>query len=73
MKRNAAALAAVGAALYGPAYQGALSEALGVSTRTMRRWINDGDYSIPEGVWPDLAKLCQDQSGLLHDWYEKLR
>jgi len=72
MKRNAAALAKVASTLYGPSWQGALGQALGVDTRTIRRWMN-GDFNIPEGVWADLATHCKMQADELLDLSEKLR
>jgi hypothetical protein len=46
----------VGEALYGDRWQSDLSRAIGVSDRTMRRWIAD-PHEIPEGVWREISNL----------------
>jgi hypothetical protein len=48
-------LAVMGEALYGPHWQAALADALGVSRRAIRRWQAEGD--IPNGVWAELHAL----------------
>lgn len=54
-----AQLAKVGAALCGPDYwQSPLSRDLGVSSRTLRRWVV-GDFPIPPGVWGDCCELLR--------------
>lgn len=60
-----------GVALYGPMFQLALGDALDVSDRTIRRWIN-GEYPIPDGIWPELAALCRDSSKALTELAAKL-
>lgn len=56
-----AQLAKVGAALYGPDYwQSPLSRDLGVSSRTLRRWVV-GDFAIPPGVWGDCCALLRER------------
>jgi len=45
-----------GEALYGERWQSELSRAVGVSDRTMRRWVSD-PYEIPGGVWNDIQQL----------------
>jgi hypothetical protein len=51
-------LAAAGAALYGPRWQSELARSLGVSDRTMRRWLS-GENPIPAGVWGDCCALLR--------------
>lgn len=46
-----------GEMLFGPAWQEKLAEALGVSSKTVWRWKNGAD--VPDGVWLDIAKLCE--------------
>jgi hypothetical protein len=45
-----------GQALYGDNWQSELARALGISDRTMRRWIAE-PYVIAAGVWGDLDRL----------------
>lgn len=56
------ALCEVGAALYGERWQSPLARDLGVSDRTMRRWVNgawDKVVTLPEGLPRELAKLVE--------------
>ncbi len=55
----------VGAALWGPRWQSEMAEALGVSDRTVRRWVA-GD-PIPSGIWADLSRLMQKRAAKLVD------
>lgn len=71
MKLNPATLSAIGRALYGPSWQKPLSIALTVNDRTLRRWLN-GDFDIPQGVWPELVTLCRERGTELASWAEKL-
>jgi len=72
MKKTPQTLEHVGALLYGPQWRGALSEALNVSPRTMRRW-QLGEFNMPDGVWSDIADACEQQANDLLDWADKLR
>lgn len=72
MKRNPATLAAIGQALYGPVWQKALSDALDVSDRTMRRWLK-GEFIIPDGVWDELTAICQTRGAAIFHWASSLR
>lgn len=49
-------LRAAGQALYGPAWQSALSRDLHVSDRTMRRWVA-GTHAIPETLRGEVVAL----------------
>jgi len=49
-------LTAVGQALYGERWQAPLARDLGVTSRTMRRWVA-GDGTVPDGVRADLIPL----------------
>jgi hypothetical protein len=61
-----------GAALYGPRWQTDLAHALGVSDRTIRRWIAGGDASIPESVWADIAVVLDLRGADLADVRRKV-
>lgn len=65
------ALREVGEALYGSHWTAPLGEALDVADRTMRRWAN-GEFSIPDGIWPELAKLCRSRGRALERLAVKL-
>ena len=54
-------LVKIGEALYGPSWRIALSHALEVAERTVRRWAKD-ESRIPDGVTADLAKLCEKKA-----------
>jgi hypothetical protein len=56
--RQIALLRNIGEKLYGPRWQTDLSTAIGVSDRSMRRWVA-GDDHVPYGVWNDLRLLVQ--------------
>jgi len=65
-------LVACGQALYGSQWQSALARDLGVSDRTMRRWVA-GDQDVPSGLHVDLMRLCQERAALLDKLSERLR
>lgn len=48
-------LTIAGQALYGPQWQSALARDLGISDRTMRRWV--AGAVPPESIWPELRAL----------------
>lgn len=56
-------LTLAGRALYGEQWQSALAAALGVSARTMRRWVAGG--SIPARVAEDLVLLLRQRANEL--------
>lgn len=60
-----------GEALYGPLWQSELARQLGVSDRTVRRWVAGGD--MPAGVYIDLLRLTQERAGILDALGERLR
>ena len=53
-----------GEALYGPRWQSELAREMGVSTRTMRRWLAS-PKDMPAGVFALLPKLCQQHAETL--------
>ena len=59
-----ALLRAAGEALYGSRWQSDLARDLGVSDRTMRRWVADPD-AMPHGVALDLLPLCDERIAAL--------
>jgi DNA-binding transcriptional regulator YdaS (Cro superfamily) len=67
-----ALLIACGQALYGQQWQSALARDLGVSDRTMRRWVA-GEQSVPAGVALDLLRLTEERAGELGTLADQLR
>ena len=63
---------AAGRALYGERWQSALAAILGVTDRTVRRWVA-GDYEIPAGVVSDIQNLVVQRSEELADLATQLR
>ena len=53
-----------GQALYGQQWQTALARDLGVSGRTMRRWVA-GQFPVPVGVRADLVTLLKERGVML--------
>lgn len=65
-------LADVGRALYGTLWQSALSRDLGVSDRTMRRWLAS-TRNVPSGLRVDLLRLCIERAAQLDGLADRLR
>lgn len=65
-------LAECGAALYGPRWQSDLARDLGVSDRTMRRWVA-GTHDVPQGLYTDLLRLTEERAHVLDELTERLR
>lgn len=61
-----------GEALYGPRWQSELSRDLGVSDRTIRRWVAGVD-DLPPGVALDLWRLCLERAQRLDELVERLK
>lgn len=61
-----------GEALYGPRWQTDLARDLGVSDRTIRRWVAGADEP-PSGVYLDLLRITQERAMLLDSIEERLR
>lgn len=61
-----------GEALYGTQWQSALARDLGVSDRTVRRWVA-GTSDVPAGLYVDLVRLTQERAALLDSLGERLR
>ena len=52
-------LTAVGEALYGPRWHAELARQLGITYRTLRRWMT-GEHPVPDGVRADLVRLTDE-------------
>ena len=65
-------LQAVGRALYGARWQCALAADLGVSDRTVRRWVA-GEARAPLGVWNDLANTLRARHYLIDGTLQRVR
>lgn len=65
-------LHAIGEALWGSRWQSDMAEALGVQSRTVRRWVA-GETEIPPGVWVDLLRLMQERAARLDELSEQAR
>jgi hypothetical protein len=61
-----------GEALYGPRWQTELARDLGVSDRTMRRWVADTS-AVPVGLYVDLLGLTQERAAVLDALAPRLR
>ena len=53
----------IGRALYGERWQTDLSKALGVSERTVRRWV--AGQEPPPGAWADMARVAESKAAEL--------
>lgn len=71
MKRDRDTLRKVGEALHGSLWQSGLARDLGVAIRTMQRWVK-GDFDIPDGIWPEIAAICEKRDAALRRWAERL-
>lgn len=61
-----------GLALYGERWQSSLSRDLGVSDRTVRRWIA-GKIHVPEGIYGDILRIVHQRRADLVALLEPLR
>lgn len=61
-----------GEALYGPRWQTDLAADLGVSDRTMRRWVA-GTSEVPAGLYVDLLRLTQERAAVLDELAPRLK
>ena len=61
-----------GQALYGTQWQSALARDLGISGRTMRRWVA-GTTDAPAGLHVDLLRLTQERAAVLDSLAARLR
>lgn len=59
----------IGEALFGSQWQSDLAGALGVSSRTVRRWLAGEDRPRP-GVWHDLHTLLRDRERRIREILE---
>lgn len=56
-----------GELLYGPRWQSELAESIGVSNRTIRRWVS-GEWPVAEGAWSDILDIVRERRSELKDW-----
>lgn len=61
-----------GEALYGTQWQCPLARDLGVSDRTVRRWVA-GTHDVPNGLYLDLLRLTQERAQALDALGSRLR
>lgn len=61
----------VGQALWGTRWQTDMAEALGVSDRTVRRWV--AGERVPQGVWVDMIGIMDTRAAALNDLASTLR
>lgn len=64
-------LAQCGEAMWGPRWQSDLAEAVGVSDRTVRRWV--AGERIPPGVFMDLIRLAVERAAYLDQLADEMR
>jgi predicted transcriptional regulator len=64
-------LVEAGEALYGPRWQTDLARDLGVTDRTIRRWLA-GTTDMPKGVYIDLLRLTQERGAALEGLAQRL-
>ena len=64
-------LVEAGEALYGARWQTELARDLGVSDRTVRRWVT-GTTDMPKGVYIDLLRLTQERGAALDGLAQRL-
>ena len=65
-------LVEAGEALYGSRWQSDMSRALGVSDRTVRRWVADSS-AVPAGVYLDLLRITQEHAGALDALEQRIK
>jgi hypothetical protein len=61
-----------GEALYGSRWQSDLARDLGISDRTVRRWVSGVD-DPPLGIYTDLHRLVTERAQRLDDLGERLK
>jgi hypothetical protein len=54
-----------GFALYGEQWRSELARSLGVTDRTVRRWVHD-EYSIPDDARERMIELCRARMKMLN-------
>lgn len=61
-----------GEALYGPRWQTDLAQVLGISDRTIRRWVSGAD-DVPSGAYLDLWRICEERVADIEDVIPQLK
>ena len=59
-----------GELLYGPRWQSELAESIGVSNRTIRRWLS-GEWPVPEGAWADIIDIAKTRNSEITVWISR--
>jgi plasmid maintenance system antidote protein VapI len=65
MRLTSFTLRKAGFALYGEQWRSELARALGVTDRTVRRWVHD-EYSIPDDARDHIMELCGQRVEMLN-------
>jgi len=65
MRLTPFSLRKAGFALYGEQWRSELARALGVTDRTVRRWVHD-EYSIPNDARQRIIELCGQRVEMLN-------
>jgi transposase-like protein len=65
MRLTSFTLRKAGFALYGEQWRSELARALGVTDRTVRRWVHD-EYSIPDDARDRIMELCWQRVEMLN-------
>jgi plasmid maintenance system antidote protein VapI len=65
MRLTSFTLRKAGFALYGEQWRSELARALGVTDRTVRRWVHD-EYSIPDDARDRIMELCGQRVEMLN-------
>jgi hypothetical protein len=65
MRLTSFTLRKAGFALYGEQWRSELGRALGVTDRTVRRWVHD-EYSIPEDTRESIVGICRERVEMIN-------
>jgi hypothetical protein len=71
MRLTSFTLCKAGFALYGEQWRSELARALGVTDRTIRRWVHE-EYSIPDDAEERITKLCRARVKMLDEVTRRL-
>jgi hypothetical protein len=62
----------IGETLYGPHYKDSLKKGLGVSRRTIDRWLAE-TFPIPDSIFVELVAICLEKLDAIDDEAKKRR
>jgi transposase-like protein len=71
MRLTSFTLRKAGFALYGEQWRSELARALGVTDRTVRRWVHN-EYSIPDEARERIIELCRERVEMLNGVLRRL-